>query len=183
MTTSILPRRALALSALMLALTACGGDNKPAAADARSPDKAAPPPVADKTPPTKAGEDSKTKVIPGADPTDDRYTLNIDVASDAATGREGTVKVTVVPKAPWHMNLDFPTSLALKAPEGVTLPKPDLKKADAQKLDENSAEFAVKFTPTAAGEKTFSGTFKFAVCQDEACSPVTEEVEFKVAVK
>lgn len=186
MTPKNLPRRAVALSVLMLALTACGGDTKPAAADAKSPDKAATPPVtadkgaADKATPTP---DDKVKVVDGADPTDDRYALRIEPAPDAVAGREGTVLVTVVPKAPWHMNLDFPTSLALKAPDGVTLAKPDLKKADAQKLDENSAEFAVKFTPTAAGEKAFTGTFKFAVCQDEACSPVTEEVAFKVAVK
>jgi hypothetical protein len=178
---STLPRRALALSALMLALTACGGENKPAAADAKSPDKAAPPPVtADKATPTP---DTKVKVVPGADPTDDRYSLKIEPAPDAVAGREGTVMVTVVPKAPWHMNLDFPTSLAVQAPEGVQLAKPEMKKADAQKLDENSAEFAVKFTPAAAGEKAFTGKFKFAVCQDEACSPVTEEVAFKVAVK
>jgi hypothetical protein len=56
-------------------------------------------------------------VVEGAIPTDDRYTLRVDPPADAArSGREGTVKVTVVPKAPWHMNLDFPTSLAIGAP-------------------------------------------------------------------
>ena len=61
--------------------------------------------------------------------------------------------------------------------------KTELKKADAVALDENRAQFDVKFTPTAAGEQSFTGTFKFAVCQDEACAPVTENVQFKVAVK
>jgi hypothetical protein len=166
-----------------LLLTACGGENKPAAADARSPDKAAgaPAPVADKAPVKPA--DGGTKVVEGGDPVDDRYTLRVDPPADAVAGREGTVKVTVVPKAPWHMNLDFPTSLAIGAPDGVTLAKQEMKKADADKLDENSAEYSVKFTPAAAGDKSFTGKFKFAVCQDEACSPVTEEVAFKVAVK
>ena len=81
------------------------------------------------------------------------------------------------------MNLDFPTSLRIEAPQGVEVVKAEQKKADAVKLDENTAEFAVAFTPKEAGEKTFSGKFKFAVCQDEACSPVTEDVNFKVAVK
>ncbi len=178
--------RALSLSLVALALiSACGGDQKPttATADARTADKpVAPPPAGDKAEPNKPPAD-KVLVKDGADPTDDRYTLRIDPPADAAAGREGTVKVTVVPKAPWHMNLDFPTSLALSAPDGVALAKPELKKADAAKLDENSAEFAVKFTPAAAGEKSFTGKFKFAVCQDEACSPVTEDVAFKVAVK
>lgn len=165
-----------------LVLVACGGETKPAAADAKSPDKAAPAPVADKGDAAKPA-DGGTKVIQGGDPVDDRYTLRVDPPADAVAGREGTVKVTVVPKAPWHMNLDFPTSLAIGAPDGVTLAKAEMKKADADKLDENSAEYSVKFTPAAAGDKSFTGKFKFAVCQDEACSPVTEEVAFKVAVK
>lgn len=187
MTPSLLSRAAT--SFLLLALTACGGETKPAAADAKTPDKGAQPPIADKATPEAATPDatrpdaSKTKVIDGADPTDDRYSLKIEPSPDATAGKEGTVMVTVVPKAPWHMNLDFPTSLALTPPDGVQLAKPEMKKADAQKLDETSAEFAVKFTPAAAGEKAFTGKFKFAVCQDEACSPVTEEVAFKVAVK
>jgi hypothetical protein len=176
----------LSLLTLALVLTAaCGGDTKqPAAADAKNPDKGATPtaaPVAAKTDPGKPAE-GPVKKVDGADPTDDRYSLRID-ANDGVVGSEGSFKVTVVPKAPWHMNLDFPTSLAMGAPDGVKLAKADLKKADAAKLDENSAEFAVKFTPEAAGDKTFTGTFKFAVCQDEACSPVTEEVAVKIAVK
>lgn len=181
---SMSPRSSrLSLLALTL-VAACGGDQKPttATADAKVADKAATPPAAEKQP-APAAADNKVLVKDGADPTDDRYTLRVEPPADAAAGREGTVKVTVVPKAPWHMNLDFPTSLSLGAPAGVTLAKAELKKADAAKLDENSAEFAVKFTPAEAGEKAFTGKFKFAVCQDEACSPVTEEVAFKVAVK
>lgn len=189
MSSPVLSRRAARYSMLALALAACGAETKPTAADAKSPDKAATPPAAAKTdaakPVADAGannQDPLVKKIDGADPTDDRYALRID-AGDAAVGKEGSVKVTVVPKAPWHMNLDFPTSLALTAPDGVTLAKAELKKGDAAKLDEKSAEFDVKFTPTAAGEKTFNGKFKFAVCQDEACSPVTEEFAVKLAVK
>ncbi len=185
MSSPVLSRRAARYSMLALALAACGAENKPTAADAKSPDKAAAPPTAAKTDANKPDAnkpDPLVKKIDGADPTDDRYALRID-AADAAVGKEGSVKVTVVPKAPWHMNLDFPTSLALTAPDGVTLAKAELKKGDAAKLDEQSAEFDVKFTPTAAGEKTVSGKFKFAVCQDEACSPVTEEFAVKLAVK
>ncbi|RMG95101.1 MAG: hypothetical protein D6705_14245 [Deltaproteobacteria bacterium] len=88
----------------------------------------------------------------------------------------------VTPKAPWHMNLDFPTSLELSPPADVTVPKTKLKKADAKQLDENAAAFDVEITPTAPGSKSFSGTFKFAVCQEEACSPVTETITFSVDV-
>ncbi|MEM6296446.1 MAG: hypothetical protein AAGA54_34585 [Myxococcota bacterium] len=128
-----------------------------------------------------AGE-KNVKVVDGAAPSgDDRYELKIETP-EAQSGQESKVTVRVVPKEPWHMNLDFPTSLKVSAPEGVALTKADLKKGDAQ-LDEKACQFDVAFTPSAAGEQSFSGKFKFAVCQDEACSPVTENIEFKVAVK
>jgi len=133
--------------------------------------------------PTAGAEgDKKVKVVEGAAPAgDDRYQLKIETP-EAQSGQESKVTVRVVPKKPWHMNLDFPTSLKVDGPDGVALANADLKKADAQ-LDENACQFDVAFTPSAAGEQTFTGKFKFAVCQDEACSPVTEDIEFKVAVK
>ncbi|MBZ5714530.1 hypothetical protein [Nannocystis pusilla] len=177
------PRYAL----LVLGLAAaCGGDQKkPASPDATSPE-AKPVAQTETAKPAEPAHDAapagdKVKVVDG--PGDDRFALRITPPADAAVGREGVVTVAAVPQGPWHINLDFPTKLALSAPEGVTLPQPELAKADAAKLDEKSAEFAVKFTPTSPGDKTFTGEFKFAVCQDEACSPVTQKVDFKVAVK
>jgi hypothetical protein len=176
-----------AVLAALLA-SACGADTKPAAAPTggtASPAKSGETgkPVADAKPADGATADgAKVKKVDGPPPGgDERYALQIDTP-EAKAGQESSVTVRVVPKAPWHMNLDFPTSLKLAAPEGVTLVNADLKKADA-KLDESTCAFDVKFTAPAAGEHAFSGKFKFAVCQDEACSPVTEEVEFKVAVK
>ena len=144
-------------------------------------DKVAP---ADKAEPANAGAEGaeKVKLVDGAAPGDERYDLKIDTP-EATSGQESKVTVRVVPKGPWHMNLEFPTSLKVQAPEGVTMAKADLKKADAAELTETGCQFDVGFTPAAAGEQTFTGKFKFAVCQDEACSPVTEEIEFKVAVK
>ncbi len=128
------------------------------------------------------GGEKKVKLVEGTAPgADDRYELKIETP-EAQSGQESTVTVRVVPKKPWHMNLEFPTSLTVDGPEGVALANANLKKGDAQ-LDENACQFDVAFTPSAAGEQTFTGKFKFAVCQDEACSPVTEDIEFKVAVK
>ncbi len=177
----ILSRRGACASLLVLAVAACSGETKPSAADAKVPDKSAPP-VADKTPEPGADAAAPVKTVEGDEPGGDQYALRVD-AAEAAVGRETSAKITVVPKAPWHMNLDFPTSLTLTAPEGLTLAKADLKKADAAKLDEASAEFDIKFTAANAGEHTVSGKFKFAVCQDEACVPVTEDLTIKVAAK
>ena len=169
------------LFALTIALGAgCGGEKETAApAPADSAEVAVAPAAA--APSAPAAE--KTKVIEGADPTDERFTVKIDPPADAAVGAEAKVKITIVPKDPWHMNLDFPTSLAVRPPDGVTLAKAEQKKEDVLRLDESGCEYEVGFTPSAAGEKSFTGKLKFAVCQDEACAPVTKDVEFRVAVK
>ena len=173
------------LAALLLAPLVAGCDGDKAGANAPQQSTAAPAKsgggdAKDKVDP--AGDPDKTKVVEGAPPGGkDSYALTID-APEAKAGQEATVKVRVVPKEPWHMNLDFPTSLKLEAPAGLTFAKADLKKGDA-KLDEGSCEFDVKFTPASAGEQKFTGKFKFAVCQESECWPVTENVEVQVAVK
>ncbi len=191
MSTASLARTAsLSLACLLLA-AGCSGESKQPAATAApdvDPDKkdeakaGRQPDDPGKT--AAAGGGEKVKVVEGAAPgADDRYALQIEPPAEAAAGKEAEVIVRVVPKAPWHINLDFPTSLKLNAPAGATLANADLKKADARKLDDEHCEFSVKVTPSAAGEHAVTGQLKFAVCQDEACSPVTEEVEFKVAAK
>ena len=178
----------------------CSGESKPAAASPDGSKKTAEADSADKPAGDKgsvanvvdehkdaaanAGEGDKVKVVDGPKAGgDERYDLLIEPPAEAKAGEAGKVTVKVVPKKPWHMNLDFPTSLKVDAPEGVTVTKASQKKADAVKLDDEHCEFAVDFTPASAGEQTFTGKFKFAVCQDEACAPVTEDLEFKVAVK
>ena len=175
--------RSASLAALALTLIACGNEKaKPATsapeADAK-PAQAAAAPADD---PAAAGD--KVKVVDGPPPgEDERYVLEIAPPAEAKAGEESRVVIKIVPKEPWHINLDFPTSLKMAGPDGVVLAKAEQKKGDALKLDDNNCEYEVAFTPDGAGEKTFTGKFKFAVCQEEACSPVTEEVEFKVAVK
>lgn len=175
----------LATTLLSFSLAACSSSETKSetAAPAQKDDKGAKAKDGEKAAKADpAPADKKVKVVDGAAPEgDDRYELKIDTP-EAESGKESKVTVRVVPKEPWHMNLDFPTSLKVDAPEGVAVVNADLKKGDA-KLDESACQFDVAFTPSAAGSQTFTGKFKFAVCQDEACSPVTEDIEFKVAVK
>lgn len=186
--------RSLSFATLGLCLAAgCGGESKPAAkspnpeqssAAAKTGEATPTAAKADPSPEGAAAAPDKVKVVDGKAPGgDERYALQIEPPAESAAGKEGEVVVRVVPKEPWHMNLDFPTSLKVTPPAGITLANANLKKGDARKLDDSACEFAVKFTPEQAGEHTVTGKFKFAVCQDEACSPVTEDVEFKVAVK
>ena len=167
------------LSVLLVGALAlgCAGDKQAAPAKGAA-EPTAKAPVASAPP-----EANKIKEIEGKDPVDDRYTLTIEPPSEVTVGAASVVRVKVVPKAPWHMNLDFPTSLAVRAPADVTVARPEQRKPEAVRLDDNGAEFAIDFTPASAGDKSFTGTFKFAVCQDDACSQVNEDLEFKVAVK
>jgi hypothetical protein len=177
----------LALALGMSMSLGCGGDKKPAAASPTAQAPAQPrganaPPAADGESQPAADQDKK-KLVEGSPPgNDERYALSIETP-EAKAGERAQVVVRVVPKEPWHMNLDFPTSLKVDAPGGVELANADLKKADATALDEDQAQFDVQFTAAQAGDKAFVGTFKFAVCQDSECAPVTENVEFKVAVR
>lgn len=121
----------------------------------------------------------KVKTVPGMD---DRFDMVVEVP-EASVGEESKVVVRVVPQAPWHMNLDYPTSLAINENASLNLGEGKLKKSDATRLDDEACQFDVAFTAAEAGEQILTGELRFAVCQDEACAPVTKPVEVKVAVK
>jgi len=179
--------------AIGMAAFSCDADKSKTAANAptqakpaeHAPAKAAAAEPAKEEAPAKeaAAGDDKVKTVEGAPPDKkDRYSLKIDTP-EAKAGTESKVKIRVVPKGRWHMNLDFPTSLKMEAPKDVKLAKADQKKKDAIKLDLGQVEYDVAFTAAQAGEKDFTGKFKFAICIEEACAPVTEKLAFKVTVK
>ena len=175
---SILRARTLAgLVALssILALGAC--DKAPAKPDA-------PAPVTDQgASPSPAGG-GNAAVMPSRPAADKQYELALDVPEDAASGADVVVAVKVTPVGTWHLNEDYNTSLKVVAPEGVALAHdPDLKKDDATELTQKAIAFDVKFVPDAAGEKSFTGKLKFAVCEEDVCQPVAEDIAFEVAVK
>lgn len=131
----------------------------------------------------KAGGDDSSKLHA------DEGKLAID-AGDFKAGAEGAATITVTPAAGYHVNTEYPIELTLTAPSGVTLAKTKLSaggmdkaKGDAATLEEKSLVLPVKLTPAAAGTYTVNGTFKFAVCQDDACHPKKETVAIQVAAK
>lgn len=180
-------RFSFVLASLLLALPACANEAAKGKDAKDAGDKAGEDKAGEDTPEPIAGKpvegEGKVGTKAGAEEGDEKqYSLQID-PGEGKVGEEGKVTVRVVPEGAWHMNLEYPTALTVEAPEGVEVAKAKLKKDDAVTLDEKKAEFAVSFTPSEAGDKTFTGEFKFAVCQDEVCSPKTEKLEFRVAVK
>lgn len=173
------------------ALTACGGETKEPASAPEQSAKTSKDAEGAKTASADGaivgkpvdGGAGKTATVSESDADGDRYDVVVTTPTDAAVGQRAVVSIKVEPKGVWHMNLEYPAALSVEAPGGVTMEKAAQKKADAKRLDENGAEFEVAFTPEEAGEKTFGGEFKFAVCQDEACHPVKESLQFVVAAK
>ena len=111
------------------------------------------------------------------------YLIAVEVPGQVSAGAEGQVSVTVQPKKGWKLNLEFPTKLVVVAPGGVTLSKTKLRKKDAAHFSEQKGSFAVRFKAEAAGDKTFTAKFKFAVCTERTCDPKTEQLTWVVSVK
>ncbi|MCA9705919.1 MAG: hypothetical protein KDK70_08740 [Myxococcales bacterium] len=108
--------------------------------------------------------------------------MNVEVPAGAMRGRAAVAKVHVAPKAPWHMNLEYPAKLRLTAPEDVELEDPLLEKGDAERFDDQGLVFTVLFTPQGKGARTIAAQVDFAVCGDASCGPVTESVELAFEV-
>lgn len=155
-------KAALAVGLFSLALAGCDGEPTPAA---------------------KAPAPSDAQVAAAeADPEAPRFEVHVEAPSKAPAGKEALAKVHVEPHKPWHMNTEFPVALRMKAPSGVTVEVLKQRKDDAERFDDDGLVFALPFTPTTDGRKTFAGEVDFAVCGDAACAPETVPVDFTIDV-
>jgi hypothetical protein len=111
------------------------------------------------------------------------FVLEVVPPASVAVNGEGVARLLLKPKAGYHVNKDFPTSLDVTAPAGVELKKAKQTGADAAKLDESQAAFDISFKGKAPGTHSFAATFKFAVCTATTCDPKREKLTWEVAVK
>jgi len=112
------------------------------------------------------------------------YTLEMKTSGKYKPGQEGTVEVTLVPKAPYHINDKYPIKFKVSdpAPEGVKYPKALLKREDGT-VDDKKAAFKVPFVAEKAGKAKVSGTLYLSVCSDANCIMDKQEVEQSVDVE
>jgi hypothetical protein len=192
---------ALALSALAACSKSAGNQDKVASPPPPSPggQEAAMPqgsaPTMGGAAKGPAGAPTEVAPAPGAD--DDRLrlhpeegTLAVEAPADAKAGAEAVAKIIVKPGKGFHVNTEYPIKLTLTPPSGVALAKTDFAagghekgKGDADALDEQNLAFAVKLTPSAGGNYTVSGKFKFAVCDANQCLPKKENISITLAAK
>jgi hypothetical protein len=115
--------------------------------------------------------------------TDPSFELRASAEGPFAPGKPGRFLVTVKPRDEYHLNLEFPTSVSVKAPEAIALAKPVLKKSDAAAFGEQLFKFEVPFTPSASGTHAVESRVKFAVCTAKICVPKQETLTLKLAVQ
>ena len=114
----------------------------------------------------------------------DEYAVAIKLPETAKAGEATSARVVLHPKKGWKLNEEFPYSLVITAPAGVKVDKAKQAKKDAVVWEQKSAaEWAISFTPEAAGTKAFAADFDFAVCTDATCNPYSEKLAFNVDVK
>lgn len=113
---------------------------------------------------------------------DAAYTVKVE-APPVKKAEKAKARIHITPGSGYHMNKDYPTSVTVAPPAGVTLEKPKLTAKDAAKFEEAGADFEVVFTAADAGKKDFTGEIKFAVCSANSCDPKKEKLAFSVEVK
>jgi hypothetical protein len=109
------------------------------------------------------------------------YTITIAPVA-AHAGQPAKARVVFTAAAGYHINKEFPTSLKLTPPDGISVKKQQLAKGDA-KLSEGEGSFEVELTAAAPGKKVVPGDLRFAVCSASNCNPQRAAVMLPVEVK
>jgi hypothetical protein len=97
---------------------------------------------------------------------------------------QGTVEITVAPKAGYHINAQYPYKFKGldPAPDGITYPKPIMKREDGT-FDDKKGTFKFPFVAAKAGKAKVIGTLHLSVCSDANCVMEKQELEVEVDVK
>lgn len=155
-------RKRLFATAMCLMVVGCG-KSSPSASAPRSSDGA---------------EQPRAAAQPS--PEDKPYRVEAVKKQSYAVNREDSFQIQVKPVSPWHMNDTFPAKVTFGKPEGLVLAEPVLRKADATRFVPEGARFDVRFTPERAGVHRLVAKVDFAVCTDEACLPVDQNLDVKL---
>ncbi len=158
--------------ASLSALAGCSGEDKAERATTEPATVQAPPPPAAAREP----EGPAPAVVQDA-----MFKLEAKGAPQYTADQAGKFQVVLEATGGYHVNEDYPIRVDVKAPEGVTLEKASLAKADAASFGEHSASFDVAFTAP-KGEHEVSCVVDFAVCTDETCVPDQRTLGFKLSV-
>jgi hypothetical protein len=99
------------------------------------------------------------------------FELRASAPSPLQRGQLATLTVGLRATGEYHVNEEFPLSIAVKAPPGLTFPKTDFAKSDTAEFGERQARFEVPFTAAQVGEHRVEIDVDFAVCTPRNCVP------------
>ncbi|EYF07917.1 hypothetical protein [Chondromyces apiculatus] len=136
------------------------------------------------TPPPGSDVQAAPAAAKGPKVDSETYTIEMKPTGKYKAGQEGSVEVTLVPKAPYHINDKYPIKFkpTEPAPDGIKYPKAVLKKEDGT-VDDKKALFKVPFVVSKAGPTKVSGTLYMSVCSEANCIMDKQELEASVDVE
>jgi hypothetical protein len=161
------------------ALAACGSSG--------GGDQAAPPPAAPAEAPVAPAPAAPAPAPAAAAPTDKvddpTFVLAATPVGTYASGKLGSVAISLTPRGAYHVNEDYPISVTLSGDPALQFAKPQMGKAETAEFSEKVARFDVPVTPQAAGKHALTAKVKFAVCTPENCVPDERTLALALAVE
>ena len=84
---------------------------------------------------------------------------------------EQAFEISLAGVGDWHVNTDYPISVAVAADEGLEVDKANLDREDAAELSDDVARFVFVARSTGApGERRVNAQVKFAMCTPSSCT-------------
>ena len=106
------------------------------------------------------------------------YSIDVAGPPPAAVGQTVSARVTVRPRAPYKVNLEYPLKMTVSAPAGAKLVKSELAAADARELSKDLIRIEPAFSLNHAGAQRFDAELRFSVCTAALCELKREKVRW-----
>lgn len=117
-----------------------------------------------------------------ANAADERFAVKVS-GQALEVGKAQTVQIKLTADSPWHMNMEYPTSMKLGDAAGIELGKTKFSKGDAKVLSEHKIVFEVPVKANRAGQFVADAKIKFAICKADSCSPASTKVKLRLSAK
>lgn len=156
--------------ALVATLASAGcGENAPSPASTAAPVTSPPTPATSTTGEARPRWDEPS------------FELVAEPPSSLVAGQEARVSIRLTARGNYHVNQDYPISIQVTAPAGVSVPRATLARADAAEFDEEHARFEFALTAP-SGHHELRALVDFAVCTPESCMPDTRTLSIALDV-
>lgn len=154
---------------------ACGGDEAAATGSGTSGGPSGGSTVVEVTPPPVPVEPQPSFDEPN-------FQLVSAVTGPFTAGTAGSFEVRLTPRGEYHVNREYPWTVTVTGPEGVTLPQPTIESTGATELTDTVARFTVPFTASAPGTHRLVAAVDFGICTAEGCQFEVRNVAVDVTV-